>query len=157
MVEMPVQQEHLPAHENEGLKNNLDFSATTKLNALGTNMNQALFAENTIEKHNWYSVCDTHDILPDTGVCALVLQRQIAIFYSRRLQAYFALDNYDPLGRAYVLSRGIIGSIGDRIVVASPLYKHHFDLRTGECLEEPDVRIWAYPVRVVDGQIQVQV
>jgi hypothetical protein len=28
-------------------------------------------------------------------------------------------------------SRGLVGNLGERIVVASPIYKHHFDLTTG--------------------------
>lgn len=103
----------------------------------------------------WINICDATDLLPDTGVCALVHQQQIAIFYSRRLNEYFATANYDPISEANVLSRGIIGSLGDAVVVASPLYKQHFNLRTGECLENPEHKIATYPVRVQDGQVQV--
>lgn len=104
---------------------------------------------------DWISVCDAHDLFPDTGVCALVNQKQIAIFYSKRLNEYFAVANYDPIGEANVLSRGIIGSIGEAVVVASPLYKQHFNLRTGECLEKPEHVIPTYPIRIQDGQVQV--
>ena len=50
----------------------------------------------------------------------------------------FAIDNIDPNAGASVLSRGLVGSLGERIVVASPIYKQHFDLATGECLEAPE-------------------
>jgi nitrite reductase (NADH) small subunit len=103
----------------------------------------------------WTSVCEVSDLLPDTGVCALINQKQIAIFHSRRLNEYFAIGNYDPIGEANVLSRGIIGSIGDAVVVASPLYKQHFNLRTGECLEKPEHTIPTYAIRVQDGLVQV--
>jgi nitrite reductase (NADH) small subunit len=56
-----------------------------------------------------------------------------------------------------VLSRGLIGSLGERIVVASPIYKHHFDLRTGECLESPEYSVSAFATRVEDGQVWVAV
>ena len=39
----------------------------------------------------------------------------------------YAIGNYDPAGDANVLSRGIIGSVNGQTVVASPLYKHHFE------------------------------
>lgn len=103
----------------------------------------------------WTSVCEASDLIPDTGVCALVNKQQIAIFYSGRLNEYFAIGNYDPVGEANVLSRGILGSIGDHVVVASPLYKQHFNLRTGDCLEKPEHTVPTYAVRIYDGRVQV--
>jgi NAD(P)H-dependent nitrite reductase small subunit len=67
----------------------------------------------------------------------------------------FAIDNYDPNSDAAVLSRGLVGSLGERIVVASPIYKQHFDLQTGECLEAPHNSVAAIPVRVEDGKVWV--
>ena len=105
----------------------------------------------------WISVCELDDLLPDTGVCAQVNSKQVAIFRSRRLNEIFAISNYDPIGEANVLSRGIIGSIGDEVVVASPLYKEHYNLRAGERLEKPEYAVAVFPVRVDDGLVQVQV
>ena len=56
-----------------------------------------------------------------------------------------------------MLSRGLVGNLGDRLVVASPIYKHHFDLRSGECLEAPENSVAAYPVRVENGAVLVAV
>lgn len=103
----------------------------------------------------WLNACAAADLLPDTGVCALINNNQVAVFYSRRLNEYFAASNYDPIGEANVLSRGIIGSIGDAVVVASPLYKQHFNLRTGKCLEKPEYSITIFPVRVQDDWVQI--
>lgn len=103
----------------------------------------------------WVSVCEVSDVMPDTGLCALVNQQQVAIFYSSRLSEYFAVSNYDPIGEANVLSRGIIGSLGDAVVIASPLYKQHFDLRTGACLEKPEFTLPIFKIREQDGWVQV--
>ena len=103
----------------------------------------------------WVKVCEKSALAPDTGVCALANGQQVAIFYSRHLDELFAVGNYDPIGKAYVLSRGLIGSQRERICVASPLYKQHFDLRTGECLEEEGVSIPTYELRLEDGWISV--
>ena len=54
-----------------------------------------------------------------------------------------------------MLSRGLVGSLGDRIVVASPLHKNHFDLRNGECLEAPEHSVGTYPARIADGKVWV--
>lgn len=102
----------------------------------------------------WTAVCAANDILPDTGVCALVEGRHVAIF---RLGAerFFAIDNVDPKSGASVLSRGLVGNLGERLVVASPLYKNHFDLATGECLEAPEHSVRAHAVRVEGRQVLV--
>ncbi len=101
----------------------------------------------------WTSVCKLSQVLPNAGACVLVDGRQIAVF--RAADAVFALDNFDPAGAANVLSRGIIGDVKGELVVASPLYKHHFSLSTGRCLEDPARSVNVYPVRVMDGRIWV--
>lgn len=108
----------------------------------------------TTDTLNWTAVCAADDILPNTGVCALVEGRHVAVFRVGQAD-YFAIDNVDPKANASVLSRGLVGSLGDKTVVASPLYKHHFDLKTGECLELPEFSVRAHEVRVEDGRVLV--
>lgn len=106
----------------------------------------------------WQPVCAFADILPNTGICALVGDRHVAVFHVEdAAERLYAIDNVDPHAGASVLSRGLVGSLGDRIVVASPLYKHHFDLRSGECLEAPERSVPAYRVRMQDNTILVAV
>ncbi|MFL9925021.1 nitrite reductase small subunit NirD [Herbaspirillum lusitanum] len=108
---------------------------------------------------HWTEVCEIGDIVPNTGVCALINGEQVAVFrlIDSALQEtrVFAIGNYDPNSDASVLSRGLVGSLGERIVVASPIYKHHFDLQTGECLEAPEHSVSAYPARIADGKVWV--
>lgn len=100
----------------------------------------------------WHRICALDDIWPDTGVCALVAGRQIAVF---RLAsgALYAIDNHDPNSGANVLSRGIVGDLAGEPVVASPIYKHHYQLRSGICLENADTPVRTYPVEVRDGSV----
>ncbi|MDP9900532.1 nitrite reductase small subunit NirD [Variovorax ginsengisoli] len=109
----------------------------------------------TTETLQWTPVCLASDILPDTGVCALVEGVHVAIFRVGPTPQFFAIDNVDPKSQASVLSRGLVGSLGERIVVASPLYKNHFDLRSGECLESPEHSVRAHAVRVEGDQVLV--
>jgi len=104
---------------------------------------------------DWTPVCRLDDILPNTGVCASVDGRQVAIFRLDDDRLY-ALDNYDPFSRVNVLSRGIVGDVKGELVVASPIYKQHFSLATGQCLEDAAVCIPAYPVRLEGGQVWVR-
>ena len=110
----------------------------------------------SIASLQWNTVCTVDDILPNTGVCALVEDRHVAVFRVGETD-FYAIDNVDPKSGASVLSRGLVGSIGDRVVVASPLYKNHFDLRTGECLETPEQSVSAHSVRAVGGRVSVAV
>jgi nitrite reductase (NADH) small subunit len=99
-------------------------------------------------------VCGYDELLPERGVAALVDGHQVALFRTHD-GAVYALDNRDPFSGANVLSRGIVGSRGDIPTVASPMYKQVFDLRTGACLDDPDVSVATHPVAVVDGEVVV--
>jgi nitrite reductase (NADH) small subunit len=103
----------------------------------------------------WTKVCPTSALLPFSGVAALVAGRQIAIF--RAQSDYFALSNYDPFSGAYVLARGLVGDRAGVLKVASPIYKQSFALQTGECLDDPKVKLPTYPVRVEDNTLYVAV
>lgn len=105
----------------------------------------------------WIDVCSVDHLQPDSGVCALVGGQQVAIFYMPKVKAVYAINNYDPFGCANVLSRGIIGDINGQPVVASPLYKQHFNLNTGVCLEDETVKIPAYAIRIENGSVQVSI
>jgi nitrite reductase (NADH) small subunit len=100
----------------------------------------------------WIDVCAVQDLPRNAGGAARVAGRQGAIFYlPAETPAVYALDNWDPLGEAAVLARGIVGDLGGQLVVASPLYKQHFRLLDGQCLEDPVVHVASYPVRL-DGE-----
>ncbi len=100
-----------------------------------------------------HKVCPLDDIPPETGVCALVEGKQIAVF--RTAGRVYALGNFDPFSRANVLSRGIVGDVKGEPVVASPVYKQHFSLETGRCLEDASVSVPVYPAAVEDGFVVV--
>ena len=102
----------------------------------------------------WFEICPYQRLEPERGVAALVDGVQVAIFLGHDGGLY-AIDNRDPIAGAYVLSRGIMGTRGDRVTVASPLHKQVYDLRTGECLDEPGVSVRTYQVRCVDGTVSV--
>lgn len=123
--------------------------------AVATAATTSASASASSETPAWTAVCRLDDILPDTGVCARVHSRHVAVFRMGDDQL-FAIDNLDPKSQASVLSRGLVGNLGGRMVVASPLHKHHFDLRTGECLEMPGWSVQVHPVRLAQQQIQVQ-
>ena len=98
-------------------------------------------------------VCHLDDILPDSGVCALVDGEEVAIF--RVDGKVFAIGNFDPFSGVNVLSRGIVGDLNGEPVVASPIYKQHFSLLTGRCIEDASVSVPVYRTRVEGDDIQI--
>jgi len=117
-------------------------------------MSPARTAPMSSEELNWTAVCKLGDILPGTGVCALVDERHVAVFRIGDAGVH-AIDNIDPRSGASVLSRGLVGNLGEHIVVASPLYKNHFDLRTGACLEAPEHSVRTHRVQVEGDEVLV--
>ncbi|MBO3748776.1 nitrite reductase small subunit NirD [Streptosporangiaceae bacterium NEAU-GS5] len=103
----------------------------------------------------WTPVCHLADLMPERGAAVLVGGRQVALFRTFSGDLY-ALDNRDPYSGAYVLSRGIVGTRGAEPTVASPMHKQVFSLVTGVCLDDEEVSVPIYPVRVAaDGTVLV--
>jgi nitrite reductase (NADH) small subunit len=106
----------------------------------------------TVEQ--WQPVCRVTELEVERGATALVHGQAVALFRTYDDQVY-ALGNYDPFAKASVLARGIVGTRGDVPFVASPMHKQAFDLRTGECLDDPAVHVPVYDVKVVEGVVLV--
>lgn len=102
----------------------------------------------------WQPVCRIAELEVERGATALVHGQALAIFRTHD-DAVYALGNYDPFAKASVLARGIVGTRGEVPFVASPMHKHGFDLRTGECLDDGSVHVPVYAVKVVEGVVLV--
>ncbi|RLA44241.1 MAG: nitrite reductase (NAD(P)H) small subunit [Gammaproteobacteria bacterium] len=103
------------------------------------------------QQYNWQEICKRQDLVAGSGVCALMAGEQVALFYLPAEEPpLYAVANRDPIGAANVLSRGVVGDIAGQLVVASPLFKQHYDLQTGACLEDADEKVEVYNVRL-DG------
>jgi assimilatory nitrate reductase catalytic subunit len=107
------------------------------------------------KKPKLHRVCRLDDIVPSTGVCALVAGEQVAIFRLDDDNVH-AVGNHDPFSGANVLSRGIVGDLKGELVVASPVYKQHFSLRTGRCIEDASKQIPVYAAKVEQDWVVVE-
>lgn len=107
---------------------------------------------------SWDVVCKVEDLVPESGVAVWTEDGPVAVFYlPHRLPALFAVSHTDPFSGSNVLARGITGDIKGEPVVASPLYKQHFSLITGQCLEDETVTVKTYPVLLDGDQIRLEV
>jgi nitrite reductase (NADH) small subunit len=102
----------------------------------------------------WQDVCGLDQITIERGVAALVEGRAVALFRLAEDEVV-GIDDVDPFWGVSVLSRGLVGCLGGRDTVASPLHKQRFDLRTGACLDDAEVAVATWPVRVHDGRVEV--
>jgi nitrite reductase (NADH) small subunit len=117
---------------------------------------QALDTPTRRHNRETVSVCALARLTPDRGVAALVSGRAVAVFLLSTGELV-AIDDIDPSSGARVLSRGLVGDVDGTPTVASPMYKERFDLRTGRCLDDPDLTVAVHEVAVVDGNVVVRV
>ncbi|MCF5724646.1 nitrite reductase small subunit NirD [Pseudomonas syringae] len=103
----------------------------------------------------WKTVCNERDLVTNSGVVVWLEGTQVALFYLPGERVY-AIDNHDPESGANVIGRGLIGSIKGDLVVAAPIYKQHYRLHDGQCLEAPNQRLRVWPVRLNNGEVEVQ-
>ncbi|MFK3795474.1 MULTISPECIES: nitrite reductase small subunit NirD [unclassified Pseudomonas] len=108
----------------------------------------------------WRAVCARDDLVLNSGVVALVGNQQVALFYVACISGtpqLFAVDNRDPVSGVNVIGRGLVGSVAGSLVIASPLYKQHYRLEDGLCLEDPALKLRTWPVRLSGDVVEVDV
>lgn len=103
----------------------------------------------------WHTLCHVRDLVPDSGIAALLPEsgQQVALFWLKSENALFAMDNYDPLSDTYLNARGLIGDMQGDPVLATPLYKHHYRLTDGQCLEDSEVQLKIWPVKINNEEV----
>ncbi|MET7769681.1 nitrite reductase small subunit NirD [Nocardia sp. NPDC005366] len=103
----------------------------------------------------WTQACRLDYLIPGRGVAVLLKGGRQAALFLLADGTVFAVGNIDPIGRAAVMSRGIVGDRGGIPVVASPLLKQAFSLIDGHCLDDESAALPVYAVRVDDGIVSV--
>ena len=96
-----------------------------------------------------HGVAEVSEIVAGKGHLVEVAGKQIAVFNLG--DRFVALDNTcphqgGPLGEGYLETNG---------VVSCPWHGWTFDLKTGVSPIDGDVRVACYPVRIVDGDVLV--
>ncbi|MBB2199415.1 nitrite reductase large subunit NirB [Gluconacetobacter dulcium] len=109
---------------------------------------------------DWTDLCGQTDLVPRSGVVAWHDGSQIALFYLPETDGapahVYAIDNHDPFSNANVIGRGLMGDLKGQRIVASPLYKQHFRLEDGQCLEDAAIRLRTWDARLHDGTVQIR-
>lgn len=105
----------------------------------------------------WVELCDLSAIPANAGMAARLANRQIALFHlPEHPQQVFALSNHEPDSDANVLARGLVGDVKGEPVVISPLYKQRFRLHDGRSVDDAQLALSVWPVKVENGRVWVQ-
>ncbi|MNT36337.1 Nitrite reductase (NADH) small subunit [compost metagenome] len=112
---------------------------------------------NTPHQRVWRHACQRQDLVANSGVVALVDGAQVALFYlpADTSQSLYAVSNRDPKSGANVIGRGIVGHLNGDLVVASPLYKQHFRLADGSCVQYPEQRLQTWQARFNGDAVEI--
>ncbi|MCK0767836.1 nitrite reductase small subunit NirD [Chromohalobacter canadensis] len=119
-------------------------------------MNAATAIDNDV---TWQTLCSKADLVAHSGVAAWLASAdtQVALLYLPGLAPeVYAVDNHDPFSNANVIARGIVGDIKGEPVIASPIYKQHFRLSDGVCVEDENVRLRTWEVKIEDEQVMIK-
>lgn len=103
----------------------------------------------------WVPVGHVSDFPLEGGATIKYGKVQLAVFRFASRNEWYATQNMCPHKRAFVLSRGIIGSQGEVPKVACPLHKKTFSLKSGECLSGDEMSVKVFPVKIVDDQVHL--
>lgn len=96
------------------------------------------------------TVARTEAITEGTGQAFAVNGRMVAVFYHGG--EYFAIDDFCPH-----MGASLAGGPIDDGVVACPWHFWRFRLRDGAWMDNPNICVDSFDVRVLDGEIQVRV
>ena len=106
---------------------------------------------------NWVRVGKIDDVPAGGGACAMVNDKQIAIFANEDKTEWYAVDNLCPHQQQMVLSRGLMGCDDDHPKVACPLHKHSFSLRTGQHMAgDISMQIEVFPIEIRNKDIFIK-
>lgn len=110
-----------------------------------------------IEVVEWALACYADDVPENGGACVKLRDEQIAVYNFSRRGEWYATQNLCPHKQQMVLSRGMIGSIGQECEpkVACPFHKKAFSLLSGECVSGEDYQIKTYPVKIEAGKVYI--
>lgn len=107
---------------------------------------------------NWMRAGAEADFPRDGGVVVKLGNRQIAVYrFENETDTWYACDNVCPHQNEAVLGRGIIGDKKGEPVVACPMHKKVFSLKSGNCISDAGYSVNVYPVQLKDGSVFVMV
>lgn len=117
------------------------------------NGKRALSSKPGTSNFDWVHVGYLADFPADGGAAIKYGEVQIAVFNFASQGRWYACQNMCPHKKAFVLSRGIVGTQAETPKVACPLHKKTFSLESGACLSGEDLSVKTFPVKVEGNSV----
>lgn len=105
---------------------------------------------------SWINVGSETKLPLNAGIAAWVNGTALAIFDLGE-QGLYGIEHRDPASGVGVLARGLICDMQGSLCVASPLYKQHYRLSDGVCLEDAAFNTQVFEVKKQNGQVFVRI
>ncbi len=107
-------------------------------------------------KKQWVKVGHVSDFPVDGGVAIRYGKVQIAVYNFASRGEWYACQNMCPHKNAFVLSRGIIGNVGEEPKVSCPMHKKPFSLKSGACISGEAFSLKVFPVNVISDEVYLE-
>jgi len=101
------------------------------------------------QTEQWTTLCHVDELPATDGHYVEHGNRMFAVF--RRGESVCVINDTCPHAGASLSA----GFVDDECVVC-PWHGWTFNIESGELVENPDIKVRRYPVRIVDGNVQVQ-
>lgn len=105
----------------------------------------------------WVEAAPVSEFDSDGGKAVMINEKQIAVYYFKDQNEWYATDNKCPHRGQQALSRGMVGSEEDEPKVACPFHKKSFSLKSGKCLSGEEYTINTYLVKVEGEKVFIGV
>jgi nitrite reductase (NADH) large subunit len=107
-------------------------------------------------KKKWVKVGNVADFPADGGAAIKYGDVQIAVYNFASRGEWYACQNMCPHMNAFVLSRGIVGTVSKEPKVACPLHKKPYSLKTGRSLSGEPYSLKVFPVKVEADKVHLE-
>lgn len=103
----------------------------------------------------WIKAARIEEFPENGGACVKHLDLQIAVFYFKKRNEWYACQNLCPHKLEMALARGMTGDQQGEPKVACPYHKKSFSLKSGQNLNGENYAITTYPVKVENGIVYI--
>lgn len=109
-----------------------------------------------VTQRSWVKLAEVNAVPEEGGTAVKYGNTQLAVFYFKSKNQWFATQNMCPHKREMILSRGMLGDSAGTPKVACPFHKKTFNLETGDSISDDDLSIATFPTKVEDGWVYAE-